>query len=124
MKHAPALPSICITATGNSPQALVESVRRALEYCRFVELRLDWLPSPAQAPALIASLLEAAPRSTFLQATCRREANGGRFGGTVAAQMEILRQAAAAGCRVLDLEVESAEAAGSEAVEALRRQAL
>ena len=129
MRTAPALPHICITATGDSPQALVESARRALEYSRFVELRLDWLRSPAQALPLVSRLLQSGSphrggSKAVLQATCRREANGGRFGGTVGAQMEILRQAAEGGCRVLDLEIESAEAAGTEAVEALRRQAL
>jgi len=141
------LPPICISVTGNTPEELLESARRAFDYSRFVELRLDWLPNVTLALPLIPDLLESssqpsgmnirpplrltARRQTqrlagtpVLQATCRRQANGGRFAGDVAEQVEVLKRAAAAGCHVLDLEIESAEAAGLAAVEQLRLQAL
>ena len=109
----------------------MNSARRALEHGRFIELRLDWLPNPALALPLVPELLKFRPvgraksnrEITLVQATCRRQANGGRFAGTVAEQMEILQRATAAGCRVVDLEIESAEASGAEAIEALRHQA-
>jgi 3-dehydroquinate dehydratase / shikimate dehydrogenase len=127
MRKKPSLPRICITATGDSPRELFECARRALGYSRFVELRLDWLLRPAPALALIPRLLESRAgsrrESVFLQATCRRAENGGRFRGTVAEQIEILRKAAEAGCRVVDIEIESAESAGREATESLRQQA-
>ena len=128
MRKISELPPICISATGDSPQALLECVQEALAYSGFIELRLDWLPQPRQALPLIQRLLESVyaerqSNSAILQATCRRKESGGRFLGTVAEQMEVLQQAAEAGCRILDLEIESAEAAGMEAVEALRREA-
>ena len=44
-------------------------------------------------------------------ATCRREANGGKFKGSLASQLDILAKAAAAGCQLLDLELQSASKA-------------
>ncbi|HEY7680851.1 MAG TPA: shikimate dehydrogenase [Terriglobia bacterium] len=117
------LPRICVTATGETAAALLDCARRALAQSRFVELRLDWLPNPSEALPRIAELLASARKRPILQATCRRQANGGRFSGTVAQQLEILRKAAAAGCVLVDLEIESAEAAGGQAVAELRRAA-
>lgn len=123
------LPRICIAATGETPETLFACARSALRHSPLVELRLDWLRDPRKALPRISRLLRAVSRlrrgrPVVLQATCRRRENGGRFRGSVAEQMEILRRAAEAGCRVLDLEIESAEAAGREAVESLRHRAL
>ncbi len=128
-KKMPVLPRICIAATGDTPETLFACARNALRHSPLVELRLDWLRDPRKALPRISGLLRAASRlqrgrSVVLQATCRRMENGGCFRGTVSEQMEILRRAAAAGCRVLDLEIESAEAAGRVAVESLHRRAL
>lgn len=120
-------PRICISATGQTPAELLQRARQALRHSRFVELRLDWVSHPQQVFSLIPQLLEtssAGPKAPVLQATCRRRQNGGRFAGTVSEQMGILQRAAQLGCRLLDLEIESAEKAGPQAVEALRRQAL
>lgn len=107
----------------------MECARRGLQQSRFVELRLDWVANPADAIAAIAKLLADAAhtsgsRRPILQATCRRKSNGGRFVGSVARQLELLHHAAVAGCRVTDLEIESAESAGPEAVASLRQAAL
>ena len=51
------VPRIAIAATGDSPRELFDSARRALETCRFVELRLDWLPHPERALPIISKLL-------------------------------------------------------------------
>jgi len=128
MRPTGALPRLCVTATGETPQQLLDSARRGLQQTRMVELRLDWLPRPEEGLALIPRLLEtsgAAGRTArpVLQATCRRRPNGGKFRGSVARQLAILERAAQAGCRVLDLEMESAEAAGPDAVANLRRSA-
>ena len=125
MRQTFKLPRICITATGRSSAELMACARRSLEQCRFVELRLDWVKNPADAIALIPRLLvggsrTAKARRPILQATCRRRPNGGRFSGSVSRQIELLQQAARAGCRVLDLEIESAERAGAAAVASLR----
>ncbi|MBI3934819.1 MAG: shikimate dehydrogenase [Acidobacteria bacterium] len=128
MSRKQALPRICITATGRTPSELMECAHRALRESRFVELRLDWVTNPADAIAAIPKLLKdaarAAPaRHAILQATCRRKPDGGRFTGSVARQFELLKKAARAGCRLLDLEIESAERAGADAVAALRDDA-
>ncbi|HWP85823.1 MAG TPA: type I 3-dehydroquinate dehydratase, partial [Terriglobia bacterium] len=123
------MPRICVVATGRTPGELMECAHRALRDSPLVELRLDWVPNPAEAIALVPRLLASASRSgrgrtVFLQATCRRTPNGGRFGGSVARQLSLLRRAAEAGCRLLDLEIESAESAGRAAVAALRQDAI
>ncbi|MBI2816440.1 MAG: shikimate dehydrogenase [Acidobacteria bacterium] len=127
----PALPRICISVTGETPNALLESAERALQSSRFVELRLDWLPRPDEGLSLVPRLLARAcsgaeahvKRNPVLQATCRRTQNGGRFRGTVAEQIRVLQQAIVAGCRAVDVEIESAESAGAEALDPLRDHA-
>ena len=116
-----ALPRVCISATGQTPAELLRCARRALPHSRFVELRLDWLPHPHEALPLIPRLLKNG--NPVLQATCRRRDNGGRFAGTVSEQWGILRQAAQLGCRLVDLEIESAEQAGRDALDDLRQHA-
>ncbi|MBI4459109.1 MAG: shikimate dehydrogenase [Acidobacteria bacterium] len=126
MKKKLAWPRLCISATGNSPRELLAGARAALRHSSFVELRLDGLPRPLEFLRMIPELLAAkTPRSRtpILQATCRREENGGHFRSSVGEQFRILQKAAAAGCRLVDLEIESAEVTGKEAVAALRREA-
>jgi 3-dehydroquinate dehydratase / shikimate dehydrogenase len=128
MGRKPTLPRICIAATGRTSAELMARARRALDESRFVELRLDWVANPADAIARIPELLAAAGRTTstrkpILQATCRRRENGGKFSGSVGRQIELLRQAAEAGCAVVDLEIESAESVGAETLASLRRAA-
>src|SRR3989338_2660251 len=128
MRRKQALPRICVAATGRTTGELMECARRALEQSRFVELRLDWVANPADAIAAIPKLLADAAHATgarkpILQATCLRRSNGGRFTGNVSRQFELLHIAAAAGCAGSDLEIESAERAGPEAVASLREAA-
>jgi 3-dehydroquinate dehydratase/shikimate dehydrogenase len=59
-----------------------------------VDRFLRWLGRQSKLPALIA--------------TCRRHEAGGHFRGSIGAQVEILRQAVAAGCRWCDVELETA----------------
>ncbi|MGH9782967.1 MAG: type I 3-dehydroquinate dehydratase, partial [Terriglobia bacterium] len=126
-KH-PVLPRICIPATGRTAAELLDCARRALRFSRFVELRLDWIGNPAEAlpgiPRLLADSGRRPRKAVVLLATCRRQPNGGRFTGTVAEQFDVLEKAAAAGCRLVDLEIESAEASGQDAVARLRTAAL
>src|SRR5262245_22454342 len=119
------LPPICITATGSTAKQLFENARAALKLSGYVELRLDWLANPARAIPLIRDLVQYLPRrkrAAVVQATCRCEPNGGRFKGSVEEQIAILSKAADAGVDLVDLEIESAEAAGKEAVASLRER--
>ena len=51
-------------------------------------------------------------------ATCRRTASGGKFKGSLAAQLDILGKAGAAGCQLLYIELQSAAKCKPEQVEA------
>ena len=104
---------VCIALAG--PEMLVQ----AEDAGGFVEFRLDSLAnpsslfSPAQGrPALLPDLLAIA--------TCRRTGYGGGFHGSANEQLDVLRQAAQAGCRAVDIEVETAEELGPAALDSLR----
>ena len=55
-------------------------------------------------------------------ATCRRTASGGKFKGSLAAQLDILGKASASGCQLLDIELQSAVKCKPEQVQRLRTQ--
>lgn len=116
------LPRICV-ALGCAERPQLE--RLALHACDngedFLEIRLDMLQRPSAGIAVIRRLLRRYPE-TLIVATCRRKANGGEFAGSVREELEVLQTAGAAGAALLDVEIETAEAA-LEAVENLRRNA-
>ena len=89
---------------------MVDRAKAALADSRFLEFRLDSLAKPAAALPKIKEFL-VANRDVIAIATCRRKQFGGHFAGALAAELEILLNAAEAGCQIVDLEVESAEAA-------------
>ncbi len=74
----------------------------------FIELRLDYLSQPLAALPKLKSFVELHPEATFI-ATCRRAVNGGKFKGSVAAELAVLRKAADSGFPLVDLEFQSAE---------------
>jgi 3-dehydroquinate dehydratase/shikimate dehydrogenase len=116
------LPRICV-ALGCADRPQLE--RLALHACDngedFLEIRLDMLPRPAAGIAVIRRLLRRYPE-TLIVATCRRKANGGEFAGPLREELEVLASAGAAGASLLDVEIETAEAA-PRAVEQLRERA-
>jgi 3-dehydroquinate dehydratase/shikimate dehydrogenase len=99
---------ICVAITGASP---VEMLRNAEEISRenhFVEFRLDYLANPLAAIPKIKQFLYERSEVTAI-ATCRRVATGGKFKGTIAAELEVLEKAALANCHLIDLELQTAE---------------
>jgi 3-dehydroquinate dehydratase/shikimate dehydrogenase len=86
---------------------LVEKAETLARDNTFLEFRLDYIPRPATALAKIAQFSEVHPHVAVI-ATCRRAASGGKFQGSIAAQLEILAKAASAGCQLVDLELQSA----------------
>jgi 3-dehydroquinate dehydratase/shikimate dehydrogenase len=112
------LPKLCITATGHTLKDLIGCARTALSQSQFIELRLDWLPRPADAIPHIANLFASSP-GAVIQATCRRKPNGGEFVGSVPDQLRILLLAVEAGCRLVDVEMESAEESADGEAKAL-----
>jgi len=110
---------LCVAIQAETPAEMVERAEVALKDSHFFEFRLDMLPKPATALPYIKQFL-AEHREVTAIATCRRKANGGNFTGALAAEFEILEKASQAGCQIVDLEVESAEAAKAAQIAALR----
>lgn len=88
----------------------------------FIEFRLDHAKQPGLALQRIGRFLTIHPE-VIAVGTCRRAANGGRFKGSIASQIDVLRKAAKAGCQILDVELPTAEALKGPIYAKLRAQA-
>ncbi|MDX2152190.1 MAG: shikimate dehydrogenase [Bryobacteraceae bacterium] len=122
MPHRSTPPSICIALGFPTVERLLEAAKREMENGeRFVEFRLDYLPTPESGIAAIQTFLKSYPDAWVL-ATCRRHQNQGKYNGSVEEEIRILETAAAAGARAVDVEIESAENAGAR-IDALRGRA-
>lgn len=105
------LPRICIALGLPDPRRLLEHARHeAAAGERFLEFRLDYLPSPEQGFDVIRELLLEYP-DCWVMATCRRHQNHGHYNGSIEEQLQILTDAIEAGARAIDIEIESAEMA-------------
>ena len=103
------LPRICIALGFPDAEALLAHARKEYDAGeRFLEFRIDYLPSPEQGNAAIRKFLSRHPDCTIL-ATCRRHQNHGRYNGSVEEQVRILEGAIEAGAKAVDVEIESAE---------------
>ncbi len=110
---------VCVAIVGTTATELLDKAAAAVKDTPFLEFRLDYLEKPTAAMPGIKEFLEGHNAATVI-ATCRRAEGGGRFAGSVAAELEILIQAAQAGCQIVDLELESAEALAKGDVQKLR----
>jgi 3-dehydroquinate dehydratase / shikimate dehydrogenase len=124
--HAPApspprlrLSKLCVAIQAGSPAEMMERAESACKHFKFLELRIDSLPRPANALPYIKQFL-AEHKDVTAIATCRRKANGGGFDGPLAAQLDILTKAAHVGSQIVDLELESAEEAKPLQISKLR----
>lgn len=98
---------------------MLDRARGATRDTSLLEFRLDYLDKPLESlPELGAFLAQNTALSAI--ATCRSEPSGGHFKGSVAAEVEILVRAAEAGFQLIDLSVESAEAAKRGELDRLR----
>ena len=113
------LPRVCVAVTDTDPAALVDKAEALVRDNTFLEFRLDYLPRPALALPRIKRFMEYHPHVTAI-ATCRRTASGGKFKGSLAAQLDILGKAGASGCQLLDIELQSAAKCKPEQVKRLR----
>jgi 3-dehydroquinate dehydratase / shikimate dehydrogenase len=91
------LPRVCVAVFGSDAAQLIEKAESIVRDNTFIEFRLDYIPRPALALSRIKEFTDFHPHVTVI-ATCRRTASGGKFQGSIAAQLEILAKAAAAGC--------------------------
>src|SRR5215471_21650982 len=101
------LPRLCVPVWATNPADLVQKADAIVRENSFIEFRLDYLAKPALALPKLKTFVEYHPEALIV-ATCRRAANGGKFRGSVAAQVDILAKAASQGCHLVDLELESA----------------
>ena len=83
------LPRVCVAVTDVDAEALVDKAEALVRDNTFLEFRLDYLPRPALALPRIKRFMEYHPHVVAI-ATCRRTASGGKFKGSLAAQLEIL----------------------------------
>src|SRR5579863_8224270 len=113
------LPRVCVAVTGSDPNQMAEKAESLVRDNSFLELRLDYLSKPGLAIPRIKRFIESHP-GTFVIATCRRVASGGKFRGSIASQLEILGKAAAAGCQLVDVELQTAQRCKLAQLEKLR----
>ena len=110
---------VCVAIIGTTAAEMLEKASVAVKETSFLEFRLDYLDKPLLALPKLKHFFADNTAATGI-ATCRREANGGKFSGTVAAEVEILSKAAVAGFHLIDLELESVEALKKGELQKLR----
>lgn len=116
------MPRLCVAITGTEATELLDKAEAVLRENALIELRLDHLKSPLAALPQLRQLMQARPDAIVI-ATCRRTEAGGKFHGSVEAELEVLRKATECGCPAVDVALESAEAMTTEAWEELRGRA-
>ena len=112
------LPKVCLAISADTADEMLETAEGMARDNPFMEFRLDYLKQPLLALPKIKRFLETHQYVTAI-ATCRRADNGGKFKGSLAAELELLNKAHAAGCQLVDFELESASfVAGSDSAAA------
>ena len=106
--HRFRLPRVCVPVVGSDAPTMIERAESVVRDNPFLELRLDYLPQPAAALPKLKNFLEMHPEATAI-ATCRRAVNGGKFKGSVAAELAVLLKAADVGFPLVDIELQSAK---------------
>ena len=107
--HRFRLPRVCVAVVGPDAATMIERAESLVRDNSFIEFRLDYLSQPVSGLPKLKTFLEMHPEATVI-ATCRRAVNGGKFKGSVAAELAILLKAADLGFPLVDLELQSAEA--------------
>ena len=94
--HRFRLPRLCVPVVGADASIMIERAESLVRDNPFIELRLDYLSTAAGRFPKLKTFLEMHPEATVI-ATCRRAVNGGKFKGSVAAELAILLKAADVG---------------------------
>src|SRR5580698_6411872 len=110
---------VCVAIMGATPAEMLEKATAVVKETPFLEFRLDYLEKPLLALPKLKHFLTENTAVTAI-ATCRRAANGGKFTGNLAAEMEILTKAATSGFHIVDLELESTESLKKGELQKLR----
>src|ERR1700735_2465920 len=112
-------PRVCVAVAAPDPTALIEKAEGLIRDNSFLEFRLDHISKPGSAIPKIKHFLET-HSGVMVIATCRRVANGGKFRGSIASQLDILGKAAASGCQLVDVELQTALKCKPEQLKKLR----
>jgi 3-dehydroquinate dehydratase/shikimate dehydrogenase len=110
---------VCVAIVGSTPAEMIEKATSVVKETPFLEFRLDYLEKPLLALPKLKQFFADNTAATAI-ATCRRAANGGKFTGTIAAEVEILFKAADAGFHLVDIELQSAESIKKAGLQKLR----
>jgi len=113
------LPRVCLALSGDTVEDMLGTAESMARDNPLLEFRLDYLRQPLAAFPKIHRFLDTHQYVTAI-GTCRRADNGGKFKGSLASQLEVLTKAHAAGCQLVDLELQSALKAKPEAIARLR----
>jgi 3-dehydroquinate dehydratase/shikimate dehydrogenase len=113
------LTKVCVAIIGTTPAEMIEKATSVVKETPFLEFRLDYLDKPLLALPKFKQFFADNTAATAI-ATCRRAANGGKFSGSVAAEVEVLSKAFAAGFHLADIELESAESIKKAGLQKLR----
>src|SRR6202046_5532323 len=116
------LPRVCVAVAAPDPTALIQKAEGLIRDNSFLEFRLDHISKPGSAIPKIKHLLET-HSGVMVIATCRRRAGGGKFRGSLASQLDILGKAAASGCQLVDVELQTANKCKPEQLQKLRTRA-
>jgi 3-dehydroquinate dehydratase/shikimate dehydrogenase len=111
-----------VALTGSEANELVQKAETLVRDNPFLEFRLDYLSKPGLAIQKIRRFTESHGEAVVI-ATCRRADSGGKFRGSIASQIDILNKAAAAGCQLLDVELQTANRCKPEQLQKLRSRA-
>ena len=101
---------LCAVVAARYTADAIQQLRFAMNVAkaRVIELRLDFLGARSKIESFL-SWVAREPRKPRLIATCRRLPAGGRFKGSIDAEIALLKQAVHAGCRWCDVEIETAQ---------------
>src|SRR6202795_4255062 len=116
------LPKVCLALSGETIDDMLATAESMARDNPFLEFRLDYLKQPLAALPKIHRFLETHQYVTAI-GTCRRVENGAKFKASMVSQLEVLTKAHAAGCQIVDLEIESALKSKRDAIARLRSRA-
>jgi 3-dehydroquinate dehydratase / shikimate dehydrogenase len=116
------LPRVCVAVIGSDGNELTDKAEALARDNSLLEFRLDYLSKPGLALPKIKRFFESHP-GTIVIATCRRVVSGGKFRGSIASQLDVLGKAAAAGCQLVDVELQTASKCKPEQLQKLRSRA-
>ena len=115
------MPKVCLAISAETSDEMFEIAESMARDNSFVEFRLDYLKQPAAALPKLKRFLETHQYVTAI-CTCRRADHGGKFKGSLASQLDVLAKAAA-GCQIVDIELESAAKIKPDVLAKLRGKA-